>query len=74
MTCARSWGSLTAGWTFCTRERGHDGACINKVCGAMKPDEKFFEDQPEAVAANAKQREDERKQREKKASGGIAAE
>jgi len=73
-TCQKSWGSLAAGWTFCTREKGHAGACINSVRGAMKPDELLFEQQPEALAANARQREEERKQRAKKASGGTAGE
>lgn len=54
--CARSWGTLAAGWWFCTLPRGHAGAC--SCAGHEKPsDARYFEDQPEAAAALRKQSE-----------------
>lgn len=69
--CQRSWGSPQKGFWFCTRERGHEGNCINIVYGGKKPDDRFFEEQPDAIAANAKQREDERKMIAKKAGAPL---
>jgi len=64
--CQRNWGSQAKGWTFCIRDRAHDGPC----CGAKGPkreDELFFEDQPEATAFLDKQREVQAKIDAKKA-------
>lgn len=49
MTCARSWGTLENGWTFCTLARGHAGCCSNKYAGDKPLDALFFEEQPKAV-------------------------
>ena len=63
--CARSWGSQAAGWRFCVRERGHLGPCEG-YDGHKPPEALFFEQQPAAAAAIAKQIAEEQKMRLKK--------
>ena len=58
--CAKSWGSMQDGWTFCTRPKGHEGNCHNCVDGDKPAEIKFFEEQPDAVLFCSKQLETER--------------
>ncbi|MDE2102717.1 MAG: hypothetical protein KGL39_36065 [Patescibacteria group bacterium] len=56
--CGRSWGKLHH-WTFCTLPKGHDGPCACKD-KPKPPDEKYYEEQPEAADFVSKQIADER--------------
>lgn len=58
-TCARSWGTLAAGWWWCNLPAGHAGTC--SCAGTLKPDAaKFFDEQPEAAAAIQRETDRER--------------
>lgn len=62
MICGNSWGTTERGWLWCVLERGHAGSCVDGL-GKPKPDtEKFFHEQPEALAEIQKQTERERLQ------------
>jgi hypothetical protein len=56
MICGKSWnqGESEAIWIFCILQRGHAGPC--KDHHGNPPTSRFFEDNPEAQAANERQR------------------
>jgi hypothetical protein len=55
--CARSWGTQSDGWFWCTLSAGHEGPCC--CDGRIKPEGvKYFEEQPEAAAFIEKQTAD----------------
>lgn len=59
--CAKSWGSLSAGWWWCSLDRGHAGPC--SCAGRLKrDDELYFSEQPEASEFLRKQAERQAKE------------